>query len=422
MIYTDKLIENKIFTINWLNSIIIYIFALYPLIGYVLRTRFDIWPAQLTMVVVVILFMLNKPMHLKVSQTMKYLGLFCLYVSIQLIIFGRSSAISDYKSFVTMFILYLILANFAISKRMLKNTRTMLFAIVILATFVIIYQFVVDRTFMFNYVDYRIEEVDLRRPASFFLWSGINSGGYSMPAFCSILISIYLSQNKRTIAILVYVAGALFALLSLTRYVMLSMLIVGSLFYIYSSNKKAFVANTFRMILYVVVFIFLILIISNFLGVNIEGILKNRVFEEGKDFDQTTASTRVLAFKLFNEVFWDKPIFGSKGRQTSELIDLRAGRTSQIHVGWLSLFYYFGVVGAFIYILFVKHLLRELKDTARKSNYWGSYIGFLTYFLSVLTTGVFFDLNVAGYVIAYAVHRHYKTYSTQHNHKANSLR
>jgi|GEM_PF-4951988 hypothetical protein len=400
--------KNNILTMSWLNSILVYLFLFYPLVGYISRSRYGIWPAQILMVLTLPLFVLNNPIKFKFSHSLKYLALFVLYVAAQLIILGKSAAVADYKSFLTMLFLYLILANTNISKALMKDIQSISLFIIISATLVIAYQYLVNPLFLFNYIDYDVRDILIRRPMSYFGWSGTVSGGYSMPAFSAIVISEALKSNKKTKAIIVYVVGVIFSILCLSRYVMLSMLIVGSLFYLHTPEKRAFISKGASFLAYTMIVIVLVLMASSAIGVNMSDIVQNRVFEGGEEFENTSAYTRVFAFELFNQVFWEKPIFGTGGRQTEQLADLRAGRTSQIHVGWLSLFFYFGVVGAFFYIMFTVNLLKELYVTAQNTNFWGSYVAFLTYFFSVMTTGVYFDISVAGYVVAFAVHCHYK--------------
>ena len=67
------------------------------------------------------------------------------------------------------------------------------------------------------------------------------------------------------------------------------------------------------------------------------------------------------------------------------MLQLIQGRTSQIHVGWLKLLYYYGIVGALIYLSFVVALLRHLFLRAKKSKYWGSFFALLAFVVANFT-------------------------------------
>lgn len=127
-----------------------------------------------------------------------------------------------------------------------------------------------------------------------------------------------------------------------------------------------------------------------------------------------SAGTRILAFKLFFEFYPEKPIFGTGGIQTEELIKARAGRTSQIHVGFLSLFYYYGAVGGIFYILFLYHLFKRLHYVARNTRFWGSFFAMMA-FVAANMTLVSLDVFKMGVILALVFHKYYESllaYST----------
>ena len=68
---------------------------------------------------------------------------------------------------------------------------------------------------------------------------------------------------------------------------------------------------------------------------------------------EKSAGTRILAVYMFLEFFPENPIFGTGGVMKADLVRAIRGRSSQIHVGILSLFYYYGLVGGFIYLFFL---------------------------------------------------------------------
>ncbi len=91
-----------------------------------------------------------------------------------------------------------------------------------------------------------------------------------------------------------------------------------------------------------------------------------------------------------------------------DLMKMKGSRTSQIHVGYLSLFYYYGIVGGTLYLFFAFYLLKKLYSIAKKTGYWGSFYAFLTYFISVMGTTVSFQIYFVGYIFAMVFHRFYE--------------
>ena len=60
-------------------------------------------------------------------------------------------------------------------------------------------------------------------------------------------------------------------------------------------------------------------------------------------------------------------------------------------MGWLKLFYYYGIVGGLLYIAFIISLLRHLYKLASVSRYWGSFFAFLAFAIANFTL---VELNV----------------------------
>ena len=82
------------------------------------------------------------------------------------------------------------------------------------------------------------------------------------------------------------------------------------------------------------------------------------------------------------------------------------GRTSQIHVGYLKLFYYYGLVGGLLYLAFLASLMNRMWKIARQSNYWGGFFAILAFVVANLTL-VELDLFYHGLLLALIFSNHF---------------
>ncbi len=207
------------------------------------------------------------------------------------------------------------------------------------------------------------------------IFSYINelSVGIDTIAIFSILIA--LKPLKLAHSIFLAISAALVSFLSSSRWIMLGFMVASSQFF-WASKKK--LIN----FIYFLVFSILLLLVFWFGAVlidfNVEKFFTERLMSD-------SASTRFLAFEVFFEVFPDSPIFGTGGEDTEEMIRLLGGRSSQIHVGYLKLFYYYGLIGGILYISFMIAILVRLRKMAKFSNYWGGFFAVITFFIANLT-------------------------------------
>jgi len=171
------------------------------------------------------------------------------------------------------------------------------------------------------------------------------------------------------------VSAAIISFLSSSRWIILGFIVVAS-HTIWTGKNK--IKNLLYSLLLGVVMLVLLGFIANFMGFDVEQFVFERLMSD-------SASTRLLAFEVFFEVFPDNPIFGTGGEDTAEMTRLLGGRSSQIHVGFLKLFYYYGLVGGFLYLLYMITFLIRLRKMAKSSGYWGGFFAILTFFMANLT-------------------------------------
>jgi hypothetical protein len=307
---------------------------------------------------------------------------------------------------ITSLLLLIIIENTVISDKAIANWIKILKYVVFISFIVIIIQIFIPDFFLspreYDLAIYRFGD---ERRFSIFSWINTNESGHSFPALISILLSIaYMNKDKIKVNIF-SVIGILYSFLTKARYVMLSVLIV--LFQYFSYNKVKLI-TVIKYVL-IIIFAFSIAFISlKTLQVPVEELIVDRILETDRgEFENTTAYTRVYAFTLFKTFFPEKPIFGTGGSMDYDLMKMKGHRTSQIHVGWLSLLYYYGIVGGLFYILFAYFLVKRLFLIAKNTNYWGSFYVFMTYFISIMGTGVSFELNYMGFIFAIIFNKYY---------------
>ena len=98
-----------------------------------------------------------------------------------------------------------------------------------------------------------------------------------------------------------------------------------------------------------------------------------------------SADSRLLAIDLFTQFFPKNFVFGTGVRFTPDLKAALAERSSQIHVGYLSHLYEYGIVGSLFLFSFWIIVARKFYRTAKFSNQYGVFIGFLCLIAANLT-------------------------------------
>jgi len=179
-------------------------------------------------------------------------------------------------------------------------------------------------------------------------------------------------------------SAAIVSFLSSARWMMLNFFVVASDF-IWSGKNK--LANFIYFVFSSIVVLMILCLIANFMGFDVKQFISERLLSD-------SAGTRILAFEVFFEVFPDNPIFGTGGADTEKMLRLVAGKSSQIHVGFLKLFYYYGLVGGLLYLSFMVAFLIRLRIMAKHSGYWGGFLAILTFFIANLTL---FELSLFYY-------------------------
>ncbi len=243
---------------------------------------------------------------------------------------------------------------------------------------------------------------------SIYSWIDMVAYGFVfVPIF--ILIVEQAHRNKKSIIIWI-TAGILYAFFTKSRWILLNSLFV---FLILIINEKYKIWSFIRLLIIIPVISIGVIVLLNIANVNVDGILKDRILESNKK--EKSAGTRLIAFEAFNRLYWQSPLFGKGNiaygmggieKQDYQLRSFLRGRSSQIHVGYLMLFYSFGIIGGFFFLAFLTLLLTKLYKDATKTTYWGPFLAVMGFALANLTL-VMFSIFHIGFIFAMVANKYY---------------
>lgn len=230
---------------------------------------------------------------------------------------------------------------------------------------------------------------------SIYSWiSGISVGMDSLAIF-SILLG--LNNTGKIKSFLLICSSGFISFLSSSRWIMLNFVSILSQKVIGRSSP---ILYSLKLLASLAVVVLLVTQGASYFGVDLNKMVQERLLSE-------SANTRIYAFEVFDKVYPAKPIFGTGGVDTERMTMLIQGKTSQIHVGWLKLLYYHGLVGGLIFLSFIIILLLYLYRLAKANNYWGSFFAILAFVLANFTL-VEFSIFYHGLLLAILMAKYLK--------------
>lgn len=414
-----------------MNKIPQYLFflilLLYPLFSFIVYEGSGIRPNNvlglicLVFLILKLLTIYRDGDTLKIPNYIVVFGIFTLYTIISNILlsdeFVEEGAFKYFYSntFLLTFIAFLVVENLNISSKWINIAIKILGVTLVFAAIVSVIQvmeplFLIKGKNLIQGMSYdRIQEYYRLNPEeesgsiSRFLagyrlsiYSYINGLSVGLDALAIFSILLALKQNNWIKTGIWITAAALISFLSSARWIMLNFVIIVSQIIWVGKNK---LWNSAKYGLYIIAMLLIMIPIIKYSGIDIQQFKQERLLSR-------SAYTRILAIEIFSEVYVDAPIFGTGGVDTPEMERLIRGRTSQIHVGYLKLFYYYGLVGGLLYLAFLATLMNRLWKVARKSDYWGGFFAFLAFVIANLTL-VELDLFYHGLLLAIIFSNHF---------------
>jgi len=391
-----------------------------PFIAFLLLTGVNVdfikfFTALTYIGVFLVLFFANKDNPLTFPMYLKFYFLFVLYVyySAFFQLEGKFKMIFLVDKIAGAFNILFIVENTTISKKYFNSLLKISKKVLVIAIGVIIIQQVYNKNFFLRQDMLSKSSISGTedRLQSIYSWVGILSVGLGFIPVLLIVVERLERANKKIIVWVVF--GILYALLTKGRWIMINALLILVILII---NKKDKLLHFFKYILLIPLITLTVYFTLNAIGINVKAIVEERILEKGEGSDKSSASTRLLAFTVFNKFYWKNPIFGvgdqkygmgAPGHHNYELSKALGGRSSQIHVGYLSLFYTYGVIGGVFFITFLILLMIKLYKDAKETTLWAPFLGLLGFVLanftlvhfSVLEIGLIFSLLVNKYYI-----------------------
>lgn len=418
------------------KNFIYYFFALTPIFGLLVTTFFKIavynalsgfaWIS-----LILFLFEINiKKKKFIFPSYLKYLFIFIIYTLISDYILANKEIDIKYiysNYLLSGFIITLVIENSTFTKNQIKNLSYLNISILIFAFVVILIQQLFDLHFLVNTDSEEIlrnldsDEVSDQRLPSIFSWSSMLDINFGFIGVITLIISQrLLRKNKEIITIFYIIIALIFSFLSKGRWIMINALLIVIMFVRFKG------ISFLNIIKYTFIGFIILLSLDQtmvFLEIPVNEIVTHRIFEEDKGgVVNGSGGTRIFALEVFLKLFPNNYIFG-KGMLHSfngeskdiDLVRELEGRSSQIHVGYLSLLYYYGILGASFYILFVIKLMKKLYNEAKSTHFWGTYYVFFGFTLSNFTL-VSFPIFAYGLVLSLLFNKYYKdNYSLSNN-------
>lgn len=119
-----------------------------------------------------------------------------------------------------------------------------------------------------------------------------------------------------------------------------------------------------------------------------------------------TADSRLLALDLFSKFFPHNPVFGTGVRFNPDLKIALAERSSQLHVGYLSHLYEYGIVGSLLLFSFWIIVAKKFFRTAKLSGQYGVFVGFLCLIIGNFTL-VEYSMFHTGLIFLFVFNKYY---------------
>lgn len=412
---------------NTIYLLMLTAIALSPVLSYFVVTFTSIksgtyaFNALTAGAILLLLLESHKSGKLHFPYYLRYLLIFTIYTIISDVFFANKQFTPAYlfKNQVLFgFLGALVIENTWFPKAYMKKLTRYLKVLFWLSVVVILIQQLIDYNFMLN--PHALEELEAtdemeRRFSSIYSYlGGTIYAGLTVIPILSIIVAENLKRNKPVM--IYYTAGAIFSLINKSRWILVNLFI--ALFNKYNLRKTSLV-QVFKLVGMVILISLATSLTLNYFGFNVDELVAERFLETKHGGLQSgAASTRLLAFEIFGKVYPDNPVLG-KGNFSwgegatgdKELATLLKGRSSQIHVGYLSLFYWYGMLGTLPFLFFLYCMIKKMHRTAQQLDYWGPYWGMMG-FLAANLTLVCLNINIPGLLLCLAYNKYYEQFNT----------
>jgi hypothetical protein len=290
--------------------------------------------------------------------------------------------ISSYRWVIPMLLYILVIYNSEIDQRIIEYLILFIKITIILAAVISLIQLTIDRSFF----EYQIaaEKMminthdDYTRYQSIFSFLSPNDLGFSFLSISSILIGYLILIKEKYSRILLWILIiSIVALLSNARYVIFGFFIVVSQIFFKEFNFRNIFRNLFILFLTITV----IYLTLSYIGFDINQYITDKILSSKSN------SSRIISFFVFLKYFPQNPMFGTGVRASAQLWNELGGSDNfmQIHIGYLSHLYEFGLIGSLFLFSFYFFVLKKLYITKKLTGFSGGYFAMLIFLFANLT-------------------------------------
>lgn len=387
---------------NQLLKVYIWVLIFSPFLSYFVVEELELIPYYFWgSIGSVLAFLLVFKKNVRIPKLIFPLFLLSLYYFIWSFYNGRYDQFGISKLLFKDFTLHtisfmFIISNINLTQKTLNNIVKILKIFIIISTvFILIQALSFPNFFLPTYLQHFNEGLityDVRNSS---MWGYLhpNDIGLSfIPILALVLHNSIVNKSKLTLFWLF--CGAVVSVLSNGRYVMVNFIVV--LIYCgYLENKlnKGFIRN----ILKYVIAVFIISVISFTLidkyAYDISDFYENRIKSESAD-------SRLYGYEMFLKYFPERPWFGSGVRVDNELAGDLAGKSSQIHIGYFSHLYEFGIIGS-ILLFFIWY--RIAMNLWRFGKEYKNYVFFVMFLCFLIGNASFVEYSIFHFGILLAL-------------------
>ncbi len=271
----------------------------------------------------------------------------------------------------------ILIENTQFDKRFINTILTIFKVTIVIAFLASIIQLVFNPFFLMpeklKFIFFDSDQYELRLNSIFISLGPMKVGATFLPII-SILIGFYLYKGTSLNIILLAMAGiVLFATKS--RWVYLNFIIILMQYPLVNGIN---ITKLIRVSLIILISSVALIIVLNAAGFDFNIFVEERLLSN-------SASSRFLAFEMFSDFFPKNPFFGSGVHVGDDLRLAIGGRSSQIHVGYLSHLYEFGLIGSLFLFSFLLMVVNKFSSSARMTKYYGSLFAFIALLVANLT-------------------------------------
>ncbi|MGQ1890983.1 O-antigen ligase family protein [Thermophagus sp. OGC60D27] len=296
-----------------------------------------------------------------------------------------------------------VVDNLRFSEKLIETLVRLMKGLIVLGALVSLLQVIYDPFFftpakfkesMLHY-DWGTNVLQVRR-LSIFGFTDVNDVGLSFLPIVALVVG-YEIKEKNRIPVLILILSFFIAVVNNSRYIQLGFFIAAApaLFY-----QKRIIRNSIVAIIGFAVLALMMGLVLQLVGYDVSQYIDERLL------DEAGGNTRLLAFEIFGLFFPDNPFFGTGQHLTEDVLVAIANRSSQIHVGYLSLLFSYGIVGTSIAVLFWGLITARLWAVAKKSGFYGSFFGFMVFWWANVTM-VYYWIFTFGLILCYLFASYY---------------